>query len=205
MKPSQHDSLKRAVSEAGVCRDTALIEAVGILVTVSSDVDDDLRSGHLETTQQVTARRLRALLDSLGIPTQLVVRSGGGMRAYTVYGLHFSPGGGSPRGDAQAQLRHCVSAPNLRARCGNVAQARALWRGVLLASQPQRRRMPGFAIAVRDADLARLLVDIAKTQLGIDSAHRAAAPPGTRVVIDDVADAERLIRCVLIDDSVLVS
>jgi hypothetical protein len=200
MKPSWHDTLKRAASVAGVHSDTALIEAVGILVTISADISDDLRSGHLETTQQLTARRLRALLDDLGIATRLVVHSGGGMRTYTLYEVYFSPVGG-----AQDQLRQCVAPSYLRARCSDPAQARALWRGVLLASQPQRRRMPGFAVAVRDADLARLLVDIAKVHLAVDSAHRAAAPPGTRVVIDDVQGAERLVRYVLTDDSVLVS
>jgi hypothetical protein len=200
MKPSQHDTLKRAVSEAGVCADTALTEAVGILVTMSAAVHHDLRLGQLETTQQVTARRLRALFNALGIATGLEVRSGGGMRSYTVYELRFAP-----TGDAQRQLRQCVTVAQLRVRCGDFAQARALWRGVLLASQPQRRRMPGFAIAVRDVELARLLVDIARVQLGIDTAHRAAAPPGTRVVVDDGHDAERLIRCVLTDDPVLVS
>jgi hypothetical protein len=200
LKPSQHDSLKRAVSEAGVCTETALVEAAGILATISAAILDDLRRGQVETTQLITARRLRSLFDALGIATQLDARSGGGMRSFTVYGVRFAP-----RGDALLQLRQCVSSPNLRARCGEVAQAKALWRGVLLASQPQRRRMPGFAIAVRDADLARLLVDIAKLHLGIETAHRAAAPPGTRVVVDDARDAERLIRCVLADESVLVS
>jgi hypothetical protein len=200
MKPSRHDTLKRAACVAGVHSDTALIEAVGILVTISADISDDLRSGHVETTQQLTAQRLRALFDDLGIATRLVVQSSGGMRAYTLYEVDFPA-----TGDAQDQLRQCVSSSSLRARCGDASQARALWRGVLLASQPQRRRMPGFAVAVRDADLARLLVDIARVHLAVDSAHRAAAPPGTRVVIDDVQDAERFVRYVLTDDSLLVS
>jgi hypothetical protein len=200
MKPSRHDDLKRAVSESAVCGETALVEAVGILVTASADVRCDLGFGRVEMTQQVTARRLRALFDELAIPTRLVVEPGGGRRSYTVYGLNFAP-----MAERQALLQACVSPEYLRSRCIDPAQARALWRGVLLASQPQRRRMPGFAVAVRDVDLARLLVEIAKVHLAAGSAHRAAAPPGTRVVVDDVADAERIVTRVLTDQSHLIT
>jgi hypothetical protein len=200
MKQTRHDILKRAVSRAGVSRDTAVVEAVGILITVAPNVDLDLRRGHVEMTQEVTARRLRALFDSLGILTSLSVKTGGGMRAYTVYGLDFAP-----VGSGQTRLRRALSPGQLRGLCSDPAQAIALWRGVLLATQPQRRRMPGFAVAIRDADLARLLVEIAKVHLAADSAHRATAPPGTRVVVDDVSDAERILTRVLTDGSLQLS
>lgn len=167
--------------------DTSLIEAVGILVTICADVSHELQSGRVETTDPAAAGRLGWLLRRLDVPTELVSIQSGGRRVFTVYRLHFAP-----LGAEHPLLRYLAAQDYLRDATADADQARALWRGVLLAQPLQKRRTPGIAVAVRASALGRVLTETAACHLGVRHAYRAPAPPACKVVVEDYQDAERL-------------
>lgn len=195
MRPARYERLQRMVSEFGTAGDAAALEVLGMVRTLLPDPARDLRRGMVETTRPVGARRLRTLFDELGVPTRLEEVHGGVRRTFTVHRLHFRPD------VAAAAIGAPLLEPGaLRAVRLDVPSGRALWRGVLLASELQRRRSPGIALAVRDGEMATLLVEVAAA-LGITSAHREQ--PGWRVVIADPVDVERLLDQVLTPGSLL--